>query len=74
MFFMLKKKWEKEDGIELLIFEQFTKIDLKQEYNNIRIKKGNKQKTAFSTLEGVSELIINIWTDKLTNNLLGNNK
>ena len=74
MFFMLKKKWEKEDGIELLIFEQFTKIDLKQEYNNIRIKKGNKQKTAFSTLEGVSELIVNIWTDKLTNNLLGNNK
>ena len=33
----------------------FTKLDLRQGYNNVRIKEGNKQKAAFTTLEGLFE-------------------
>ena len=33
----------------------FTKLDLRQGCNNVRIKEGNKQKAAFTTLEGLFE-------------------
>ena len=36
----------------------FTKMDLRQDYNNIQIKKGNKWKTVFIILEGLFELIV----------------
>jgi len=36
----------------------FTKMDLRWEYNNIRIKKGDKWKVAFTTLEGSFEPMV----------------
>jgi len=36
----------------------FTKIDLRWEYNNIRIKKGDEWKVAFTILEGFFEPMI----------------
>ena len=36
----------------------FIKIDLRQKYNNMIIKKGDKWKAAFSMLEGVFELMV----------------
>ena len=33
----------------------FTKLDLKWEYNNVQIKKGDEWKVAFTTLEGLFE-------------------
>ena len=45
----------------------FTKIDLRWEYNNIRIKKGDKWKAAFTTLERSFESTIMFFG--LTNSL-----
>ena len=36
----------------------FIKIDLRQKYNNMRIKKGDKWKAAFAMIEGVFELMV----------------
>ena len=36
----------------------FTKMDLRWRYNNVRIKKGDKWKAAFTTLEGSFELLV----------------
>ena len=36
----------------------FTKIDLRWEYNNVRIKEGDKWKTLFTTLEGLFESLV----------------
>jgi len=36
----------------------FTKIDLRWGYNNVRIKKGDEWKAAFTTLEGLFELTV----------------
>ena len=36
----------------------FMKIDLRWEYNNVRIKEGDKWKMVFSTLEGTFELTV----------------
>ena len=36
----------------------FTKINLRQEYNNIRIKEGDKQKIAFLMLESAFEPMV----------------
>jgi len=36
----------------------FTKIDLRWEYNNVRIKEGNKWKTAFITRGGLFEATV----------------
>ena len=36
----------------------FTKLDLRQKYNNERIKEGNKQKVVFTTHIGVYEPIV----------------
>ena len=36
----------------------FTKMDLRWEYNNIRIKKEDEWKAAFTTLEGSFELTV----------------
>ena len=35
----------------------FTKMDLRWEYNNVRIKKGDKWKAAFTTLEGFVKIV-----------------
>ncbi len=48
--------------------KKFIKMDLKQIYNNVRIKEGDEWKTAFSMPENV------LWTYKLTGNFSGNNK
>ena len=45
----------------------FTKINLRQEYNNIRIKEGDKQKTAFLMLECAFEPMVMFF--ELTNSL-----
>ena len=36
----------------------FTKIDLRWEYNNVRIKEGNEWKVAFTTPEGLFEPMV----------------
>ena len=36
----------------------FIKIDLRWEYNNVRIKEGDKWKVAFTTLKGLFELLV----------------
>ena len=46
----------------------FTKIDLRWEYNNIWIKKKDKWKVTFTTLEGSFELTVIFF--KLTNLLV----
>ena len=38
--------------------KMFMKIDLRWEYNNVRIKEGDKWKMVFSTLEGTFELTV----------------
>jgi len=38
--------------------KMFMKIDLRWEYNNVRIKEGDKWKMIFSTLEGTFELTV----------------
>ena len=43
----------------------FTKMNLRWGYNNVRIKKGNKQKTAFLIPEGIFEPIVMFF--RLTN-------
>ena len=43
------------------------KMDLRQGYNNVRIKKGDKQKAVFLTPEGIFELIVMFF--ELTNSL-----
>ena len=44
------------DLIELLSYTSiFTKIDLRQGYNNVYIKNENKWKTAFITKQGIFE-------------------
>ena len=45
----------------------FTKLDLQQGYNNVQIKKEDKQKTAFTTLEGFFEPTVMLFG--LTNSL-----
>ena len=45
----------------------FTKLDLQWRYNNVQIKKENKQKTAFTTLEGFFEPTVILFG--LTNSL-----
>ena len=36
----------------------FIKIDLRWEYNNVRIKEGDKWKIVFTTLKGLFELLV----------------
>ena len=43
----------------------FTKMNLRQDYNNVQIKKGDKQKAAFTTPEGSFKPIVMIF--ELTN-------
>ena len=43
----------------------FTKMNLRQDYNNVQIKKEDKQKAVFTTPEGSFKLIVMIF--KLTN-------
>ena len=45
----------------------FMKMDLRQGYNNVRIKKEDKQKAVFLTPEGIFELIVMFF--ELTNSL-----
>ena len=45
----------------------FTKIDFRQEYNNMRIKEENEQKAAFSTPEGIFKLTVILF--RFTNSL-----
>ena len=46
----------------------FMKMDLRWEYNNVRIKKGDEWKAAFLILEGAFELIVMFFG--LTNSLV----
>ena len=46
----------------------FTKLDLRWKYNNIRIKKENKWKVAFTISEGLFEPIVMFFS--LTNSLV----
>ena len=53
----------------------FTKLDLFWGYNNIWIKKGDKQKIVFTILERLFESMVDIlWLDELTCNVSNNNK
>jgi len=53
------------DNIEKKVF---MKMDLRWEYNNVRIKKGDEWKAAFLILEGAFELIVMFFG--LTNSLV----
>ena len=45
--------------------KMFTKMDLRWDYNNVRIKEGDKWKAAFTTLEGSFEPMVMFF--RLTN-------
>ena len=46
------------DLIDSIRKKKFIKIDLRWEYNNMRIKKGDEWKAAFSMPEGAFELMV----------------
>jgi len=55
------------DLIDNIEKKKFIKIDLRWEYNNVRIKKGDEWNTTFSITEGIYELIVMFF--ELTNSL-----
>jgi len=55
------------DLIDNIEKKKFIKIDLRWEYNNVRIKKEDEWNTTFSIAEGTYELIVMFF--ELTNSL-----